>query len=191
MNERKSMKVPPNKSPHEHLVFMVCMVIMLHSGTAEAFRPRPYNPMHLSLVVVAETGEVQQNLQDGHLLKNPIRLQMGALWRVNGIPGYFETDGYAYVLLVDGIYWSWLPNGGIYWFGDIIRRPPPPPRDYVRHSLDEWLDGKVQPPNAEPRQPFVFTLQPGKHTIRAVTLDIEGNLAEPRSLSNAVTVTVE
>lgn len=191
MNERKSMQIPSNKSPHEQMVFMVFMVIMLLSGTAEAFRPRPYNPMHLSLVVVDENGEVQQNLQDGLLLKNPIRLQLSALYKMNGFPAYSEINGYAYVLLVDGIYWSWLPNGGIYWFGDIIRRPPPPPRDYVRHTVDEWLEGKVKPPKAEPRPPFVFTLKPGQHTIRVVTLDIKGNLAEPRALSEAVTVTVE
>ncbi len=191
MNERKSMQMPPNKSPHEQMVFMVCMVIMLLSGTAEAFRPRPYNPMHLSLVVVGENGEVQQNLQDGLLLKNPIRLGIGVIYKMNNMPGYSEDDGYAYVLLVDGIYQPWLPNGGIDWFGDIIRHPAPPPRKFVKHTVDEWLDGKVKPPKIEPIPPFVFTLKPGKHTIRAVTLDIMGDLAKPRSLSNAVTVTVE
>ncbi len=191
MSKRKLMRDPICKWLCPKIVCVVFFAIMLLSGRAEAFRPRPYNPMHLSLVVVGENGEAQQTLQDGLQLKNPIRLGMGSIYKMNNFPGYSEADGYAYVLLVDGIYWPWLPSGGIYWFGDIIRRPPLPRREYVRHTVDEWLDGKVKLPKAEPRQPFVFTLKPGKHTIRAVTLDIEGNLAEPRSLSNAVTVTVE
>lgn len=169
----------------------LCIALMLLSARAEAFRYRPYNPMHLSLVVVNVDGKAQQKLQDGLQLKNPIRLQLGGLWKMNGIPAHSEFDGYAYVLLVDGIYWSWLPNGGIYWFGDIIRRPPPQQREFVRHTVDEWLDGKVKPPKSEPIPPFVFTLKPGNHTIRVVTLDRDGNLAEPRSLSNALTVMVE
>lgn len=164
---------------------------MLLSGRVEAFRPRPYNPMHLSLVAVGEVGDGQQKVKDGTTLKNPIRLHAGTAYLTSGYRSYPESEGYSTVLLVDGIYWSWLPNGGIYWFGDIVRRPPPPQREYVRHTVDEWLDGKVKPPKAEPRPPFVFTLKPGKHTIRAVTLDFEGNLAEPRSLSNAISVTVE
>lgn len=170
---------------------MVCAMAVLFSASAEAFKPRPYNPFYLSLVVVNENGENPQPFENGMILKNPIRLQLGSVYLPHGYRFYAEKDGYAYVLLVDGIYQSWLPNGGIYWFGTIIRRPPLPPRDYVRHTVDEWLDGKVKPPKAEPRPPFVFTLKPGQHTIRVVTHDIVGNLAEPRALSEAVSVIVE
>lgn len=184
------MQMPDKKSLHEQLMIAACIAMLLH-GKAEAFRPLPYNSMYLTLAIVNETNDSKQNVKDGMTLKNPIRLGVGTGYITSQYRSYPESEGYSTVLLVDGIYWSWLPNGGIYWFGDIIRRPPPPPRDYARHTVDEWLDGKVKPPKAEPSPPYVFALKPGEHTIRAVTLDIEGNLAEPRSLSNAISVTVE